>query len=139
MTHYNDIINCPISELKEFMRADGIRLVTDASFVDGVGAAAIILETVDMSKKFFALCPVPTNESETYTQNDPYRSELTGILTGLHYIKMLETKTKINNRFIISCDNDRALEVLSKHYRTTTKDQHFDVIRAITNNIKLLY
>ena len=84
-------------------------VVTDASLNVGHGAACVILETLDMTKRMIFITKVPSNLHSC--DNDSYRCELCGIWAALTMIEVLEKSTRTTTCIKLTCDNLRAIEV----------------------------
>ena len=110
-----------------------IRMVSDGSYKDLLGAACIIIEPIDQTVQLIMVCPVPSNSQGSSQNNDPYRCELMGIYVGLVFIQQFESVFNITTKLTISCDSDSALLVPSIYSYINANTPHFDVIRSILN------
>ena len=108
----------------------GLRVVTDASLNNVKGTACVIIESVDQKDNLTFVTKVPANISGIHP-NDSYRSELFGILASLTMIEVLEKITGQRVAVELACDNLRAIQVTRTIQYVNTRQQHFDVIRAI--------
>jgi len=127
--------NIPTSSLNHLFDQPS-RAVSDGSFKDNIGAAAAIIESVDQKASIISTCPVPIN---TKKDGDAYRTELAGILLNLHIIQASEILLQSTGSFIVSCDNDEALNKSQFTNLINTSFQHFDLLKSIqhiTSKIK---
>jgi len=122
------------SKIQKFMQQK-LRIVTDASLTDKKGAACIIIETFDQSDNITFITKVPANHSGIHS-NDSHRSELFGILASATMVEMLEKITQTSVQIHLACDNLRAIQVTKSIQYVNTRQQHFDVIRAILEKRK---
>jgi len=106
-----------------------IRAVTDGSFKENAGAAAIIFETTNQNHSLAFTTQVPINKNRD--DGDPYRTELFGILFSLHIIDSSERLLQSTGTFTISCDNDEALHKSQYTQTIHTSFKHFDILRSI--------
>jgi len=108
-----------------------IRIVADGSYKNNKGTAAIIFETMDMQDRFKFDVPVPANSDPSFSSNDSYRCEMIGLYSGLRVLRALEAILNLSTTATIACDSDRALDTCEQQEEITTRNQHFDVARAI--------
>ena len=109
----------------------GLRIVADGSYQDHHSSFAVILESLDKEHKLIATGIVPANTNRSAHSTDPYRSEIFGLYVGLKIWKEYEQAYDIQSKIVLSCDNDRALEVSGLFSRWDTNMQHFDIVRSI--------
>ena len=112
----------------------GSKLVTDASYKEGLGAAALIWETNDSSSYVMVTSIVPTNAqgiTSLDNENDAYRSELSGILIAIHLISTIEHIQSKIRPIKIYCDNEQSIFYSFTRMVPTTSLQHFDILKAI--------
>jgi len=69
----------------------------------------------------------PSNTTSYLGYNDSYRSELYGILIGMHTVRAIETYLDQSAIIDISCDNARVLDMTERYRYVNAKAQHFDV------------
>jgi len=119
-----------IPTLKQ-MFSQPLRLVTDASYEDGAGSTCVIIETWDEKQRMILVGDTPSNTTSYLGYNDSYRSELYGILIGMHAVKAIEIHLDQSAIIDISCDNDRALDMTERFRYVTAKAQHFDVCKSL--------
>jgi len=108
-----------------------LRMVSDGSYKDQLGAACIIIEPFDQSAQLIIVCPVPSNSNGLSTDNDPYRCELTGIYVGFAFIQQFELYFKSKMEITVACDSDSALLVPSTYSFINATNPHFDVARSL--------
>jgi len=117
-------------KITSMMNHSCLRIVADGSYEDNISASATIIETLDMSQRIIIPSPVPSNSNAIHI-NDAYRAELHGLIVGLHTLQMMEHMSLQRTSVIISCDNDRALEVCEKYSYVTAKTKHFDIVQSM--------
>ena len=122
-----------IAQIQTFFQ-NNLRIVTDASLRER-GTACVIFETMDQKENLIFITKVPAN-STGISINDSYRSELTGILAALTLLQIVEKITGNTNQIQLACDNLRAINVSNTYKYVNTRQQHFDVIRAILETKK---
>ena len=108
-----------------------LRLVSDGSYKESLGAACVILEPYDSSSQLIIACPVPSNADAATHHNDPYRCELVGIYVGMCFIQQFEQYFHTRMTVTISCDSDSALLVPASYQYSNASNPHFDVVRAL--------
>ena len=108
-----------------------LRMVSDGSYKEYLGAACIILEPFDQSAQLMLVCPVPSNPDHKLQNNDPYRCELMGIYVGFVFIQQFELYFNKKMNITISCDSDSALQVPSSYTHINATNPHFDVARSL--------
>ena len=106
-----------------------VRAVSDGSFKLNKGAAAIIFETIDQDHSLIFTTPVPINTQRH--DGDPYRTELFGLLFSLHIIDSTERLLNTSGKFILSCDNDEALNKSQLDQIINTSLKHQDILKSI--------
>jgi len=104
------------------------RTVSDGSFKENIGVAAAIIESFDQQASIITTCPIPIN---TQHDGDAYRTELAGILLNLHIIHASETLLQSTGSFVLSCDDDEALNKSQFTNIFNTSFQHFDFLKSI--------
>ena len=117
------------SYIESFLLQKTSRVVFDGSYKEDKGAAAIILENINLHHSIIITSLVPANIGTH--ENDAYRSEAVGVLAGLILLKSMQNLSPIPHTFTISCDND---EVLRKAEHTTlvhSKFKHQDIIKSL--------
>jgi len=116
--------------IMSMMSHSQLRIVADGSYENNTAASATIIETMDMSQRIIIPSPVPSNSNRILI-NDAYRAELHGLIVGLHTLQMMEQISSRKVQAIISCDNDRALEVCENYSYVTAKTKHSDIVQSI--------
>ena len=118
-------------ELAEHLKEGNVQAVSNGSFIQAemVGSAAWIIESTDGT---ISTESTIITSGEAKIQN-PYRSELFGILGILATIQQLCNEFDVDNGSItIHCDGDSAIKRINNSYnRVSNRSQHFDVINSI--------
>jgi len=91
--------------------------LTDASYDDEVGAACVIIDTWDKIHQMVIIGEAPSNLDPRLGYNDSYRSEMYGLLFGLHVIRTIETHIYGTILVTVSCDNDRVFNLTNTAIR----------------------
>ena len=89
MFHHGTLHQVTLSTAKQMFQQP-LRLVTDASYDDGIGSACVIIETWDTKHRMVIIGDTPSNTTDYLGYNDAYRSELYGILIGMNVIRTLK-------------------------------------------------
>ena len=121
------------TEVRDYM-STSLRLAVDGSYKENDASAALIIESIH-SPISNIIVPIRTPANiQGLLQNDSYRAEASGILTGLHMIRAMEHITQLTTSVTISCDNDRALDATQSYTYTNSKTKHFDIVKSIIFN-----
>jgi len=115
--------------LEEFFKDKAV-VVSDGSYKDEKGAAAVILENSILDQRIILTVPVPANE--TLLENDSYRSEAVGVLYGLHVIQSIESVLNVQDMHVlVGCDSDSVIDVAQYHDYVTQNSRHRDVVVSL--------
>jgi len=113
------------------MSLKGIRIVADGSYKQSNSSFGLIIETIDMSMKIVATGMVPANSIEIKDNTDPYRSEIMGLYVGMKIWSKYEDIIQKPTNIILSCDNEKALEVTAHYTHWNASMKHFDLVSSV--------
>jgi hypothetical protein len=121
--------NKDMGQLADWIKHGQAIIVSDGSYKNSIGIAAVILEGPDKSCCLTFQATAPGSESDM----TPFCSELTGILAGLLMIaKMVEFFNISSGDITLACDGLSALQQCNKETMHLHPDMAcYDLIRAI--------
>ncbi len=132
--------NAPDDWLPERMVVDGdeakvaralekgsLRIVSDGSFKQMYGAAAVRITTRSMKHSIWITCQTPGLPDS----QSAYRSELAGILAALSVVHLLAQVYKVSGSATFACDGKSALDNAFSDSVLHPKQAQFDVLSAI--------
>lgn len=130
-------INGSEQELLEALRKGHLRIISDGSFKNRIGTAAVQLRTKKSSKNcIWVRCRTPGLPGD----QSAYRSELAGILVGIMIASWLRAQLgqspNIKPRIQIGCDGLSALlnSFSTRQLRPSAKQ--FDILSAIRGAVR---
>jgi hypothetical protein len=119
-----------LQELRRALQAGQAIAVSDGSFKDGKGTAAVIVEgREDSGARVVLLVPVPGLSS----QQGALRSELMGLLALVRWISAQTAEWELDSGAIaVACDNKAAVSAATIHRRAVSAwAAHFDIIAQV--------